>query len=57
MKHTDYITTARWFAWKPVKTSNKGWVWLKTVIRTVDDRPLVYQGLLEEYYYEAIENE
>jgi hypothetical protein len=51
MKHTDYITTSNWFAWRPVKTNNSGWVWLKTVNRTIDKRPHIYQGLLETYSY------
>lgn len=50
-KHIDYIKTDNWFAWRPVKTSSKGWVWLKTVKRTIDERPLVYLGLTPEYSY------
>ena len=51
MAHTDYIYEDRWFAWHPVKTDNAGWVWWKWVIRTIDDRPVVYQGLLSEITY------
>jgi len=49
----DYIIKDKWFAWKPVKT-NTGWVWLKTVNRTIDERPEVYLGLLPEYSYTKI---
>lgn len=51
MKHTDYITEDYWFAWRPVKTQNAGWVWLKRVRRIIDERPEVYLGLLTEYSY------
>jgi len=54
MVHTDYVKTSDWFAWKPVKTEDSGWVWLKTVSRTVDDRPLVYMGLLTQYSYKLL---
>ena len=49
-KHTDYINLEPWFAWKPVKTE-EGWVWLIWIYRIIDDRPLVYLGLMEEYHY------
>ena len=49
--YKDYITTGKWFAWKPVKTTNAGWVWLKTVNRTIDECPVVYLGLAPEYSY------
>ena len=45
--HEDYIYTDKWFAWHPVRTTNKGWVWWCWTKRTIDDRPLVYQGLFE----------
>src|SRR5262249_10950646 len=32
----------RWFAWRPVKTANYGWVWL----RTVEWRPCVMHSYL-----------
>jgi len=51
MIHTDYIRKDNWFAWRPVKTINKGWVWLKFVNRIIDERPLIYCGLLSEYSY------
>lgn len=54
MKHTDYVSTNLWFAFLPVRTEDKKWVWLRWVKRTVDDRPLVYLGLLTEYTYETL---
>lgn len=54
MKHTDYITTDKWFAWHPVKTENSGWIWLKIVARTIDERGEVYLGLLLVYYYNKL---
>lgn len=54
MKHTDYIRYDVWFAWRPVRTTNQGWVWFRYVNRTIDERPEVYQGLLPEYSYEKI---
>lgn len=51
LTHEDYVTTDKWFAWWPVKTTNAGWVWWKVVNRTVDERPEVYLGLLPEYSY------
>lgn len=53
MKHTDYVKTDIWYAWYPVRT-NEGWVWLQHVKRTIDERPLVYQGLLEITTYEVL---
>ena len=47
-----HITSGKWFAWYPVKTKYWGWVWLKYVWRTVDDRPEFYQGLLPEITYQ-----
>jgi hypothetical protein len=32
----------RWFAWRPIKTANAGWVWL----RFVDWRPCVVHAHL-----------
>lgn len=52
MTHTDYIKTHDWFAILPVKTENAGWVWLKWVKRTVDDRPVQYLGLTPTITYE-----
>ena len=51
MKQLDYIYIDKWFAWKPVKTINFGWVWLKKLTRIIDERPLVYLGLLTEVTY------
>lgn len=51
MIHQNYIKTDNWFAWRPVKTTNAGWVWRKIVNRTIDERPVVYLGLLPEYSY------
>lgn len=51
MSHTDYIKTDKWFAWRPVKTDNAGWVWWRVVDRTIDERPVVYLGLLPYYSY------
>lgn len=56
MKHTDYVYTEEWFAWRPVRLDTGKWVWLKMVERTVDERPLVYQGLLETYSYKSLNN-
>jgi hypothetical protein len=44
-----------WFAWHPVKTINKEWIWLKFVKRTIDERPVKYHGLLPEITYEKLE--
>jgi hypothetical protein len=52
MKNEDYIFTYNWFAWFPVKTNNAGWVWLKTIKKTVDSRDEVYLGLLPTISYE-----
>lgn len=46
MKHEDYVFVDIWYAWRPVKTIDCGWVWLKNVNRCIDDRPEVYLGLL-----------
>lgn len=51
MKHTDYIKYDVWLAWRPVRTTNEGWVWFRYVTRCIDERPEVYQGLLPEYTY------
>lgn len=53
--HEDYVTTSNWFAILPVKTENDGWVWLKCVKKTTDERPEVYCGLLPETSYELIQ--
>ncbi len=54
MSHLDYIYKHRWFSWRPVRLDNGKWVWFKWVERTVDDRPLVYLGLLTEYLYNEL---
>ena len=54
MKHTDYICTKEWFAWRPVRLDSGEWVWLDWVEKTTDDRPLVYLGLLTEYSYKRV---
>jgi len=54
MAHTDYITKGKWFAWYPVRTTSGNWVWWNYVTRTVDERPVQYQGLLPEITYEEI---
>ena len=51
MKQNDYIKVGKWFAWRPVRTKNSGWVWLRWVTRVVDQRPEHYLGLLPEYTY------
>lgn len=51
MAHLNYVHHDIWFAWRPVKTEEGNWAWLKYVARTIDERPLVYLGLLEEYKY------
>jgi len=40
-----------WFAWYPVMTEEGEWQWLRNVGRIIDQRPLVYLGLLPEYRY------
>ena len=52
--HTDFIYTYKWFAWRPVHTTNAGWVWFKWVMRTDDERELEYLGLLPTHSYELI---
>lgn len=39
------------FAWLPIKTENSGWVWLKKVLKYVDDNPIYYLGLTSEVKY------
>lgn len=51
MAHEDYVKTDKWFAWRPIYTTNAGWVWLTLVNRTIDERPEVYLGLLPDYTY------
>lgn len=51
MAHHDHIKRDKWFAWRPVKTTDVGWVWMKMVNREVDARPLVYMGMHEEFRY------
>lgn len=48
-----YVKQEKWFAWYPVKTEFDGWVWLKTVWRTVDEAPEHYLGLLPEVTYSS----
>ena len=45
-----------WFAWRPVKTTNNGWVWGQYVFRKIDERDEVFLGLLPEITYEYIKN-
>ena len=49
-----YIHKDIWYAWFPVKTISGEWIWLKYVKRTIDERPLIFNGLLEEYTYEKL---
>ena len=51
MESEKYIKQDKWFAWRPVKTTEGKWVWMKTVNRTIDERPEFYLGLLPQYYY------
>ena len=54
MKHTDYVHTDIWYAWHPVKTTSKKWVWLQDVERVYDKRDEVYIGLLPRTYYNEL---
>jgi len=54
MNKEKYIYFSIWFAWRPVRTSNKGWTWLKYVERVSDERDEIYLGLLPRIYYTAI---
>jgi len=49
-----FIYFYTWFAWRPVKTINKGWVWLKFVERKDDFNNEVYLGLLPSTEYTAL---
>lgn len=40
-----------WFAWYPVKTENKGWVWLDTVLKTMDFTFVQYESTPRIRYY------
>jgi len=51
-----YVKHDVWFAWRPVRTTNNGWVWGEFVYRTVDERDEIYLGLLPQIHYEYIEN-
>jgi len=51
MTQEDFIKKDKWFAWRPVKTTNAGWIWFKIVNRTIDERPVEYLGLLPEFEY------
>lgn len=53
MNADRFIHFSTWFAWRPVKTTNKGWVWLRFVERKDDYRDEVYLGLLPTTEYEA----
>jgi hypothetical protein len=53
MSSKRYIKFSVWFALFPVRTINKGWVWLKFVEKMTDERPEVYLGLLPEHSYTA----
>jgi len=46
------IITDKWFAWYPVRTISGKWKFWNYVTRTVDERPIQYQGLLAETTYE-----
>lgn len=48
------ITIKIWFAWRPIKTIDKKLIWLKFVRKTIDERPVIYQGLLPEITYEKL---
>ena len=50
-KHTDYIYTSTGFAIVPLKTIDNGWVWFKKIHLIIDERPLVYLGLMEKTHY------
>jgi hypothetical protein len=50
--HEKFVHIYVWFAWRPVRTENAGWVWWKYVTRTIDERPEVYLGLLPTTTYE-----
>ena len=56
-KHEEYVHKHKWFAWYPVKTIEGVWVWWDYVTKVVDERPLVYCGLLESITYEQLNKE
>ncbi|MEW6917989.1 hypothetical protein V3M78_06680 [Trueperella pyogenes] len=42
---SEYLHDARpWFAWRPVKTCNRRWAWLKAVIRHWQPGMLIVPG-------------
>ncbi len=53
MQNTKLVKESMFFAWYPVRT-DKGWKWLKTVNRIIDERPEYYLGLLPEITYKSI---
>jgi hypothetical protein len=55
MSHEKYVYLDVWFAWRPVRTTNLGWVWLRYVERKTDDRPEVYLGLMPSVSYTAFD--
>ena len=48
------ISVDIWFAWHPVKTIDNEWIWFIYVKRTIDERPIKYNGLLPEITYEKL---
>ncbi|AGO47893.1 hypothetical protein Phi40:1_gp028 [Cellulophaga phage phi40:1] len=51
MNGSKYISSYRWFAWHPVKCIEGKWHWLKMITKEVDERPVVYLGLLPDIKY------
>ena len=49
-----HIHTYNSFAWLPTHTINAGWVWLRPIMKTVDERPEVYLGLLPQTTYSKL---
>lgn len=45
-----HIHTYNTFAWIPTHTTNAGWVWLRPIIKIVDERPEVYLIPQTTYY-------
>jgi hypothetical protein len=45
-----------WFCVIPHKLTSGEWCWLRHCIKTIDDRPVQYLGLLEEIRYHKITN-
>jgi len=51
MVNVEHIKSSYWYAWKPVKTEEGKWVWLKTIKRVIDSRDEYYLGLLPKTFY------